>query len=33
MIEQAKFMYPFLGKVFEKELKTNEDQGRKENYN
>ena len=33
MIEQAKFMYSFLGKTFEKELKMIEDQGRKENYN
>ena len=30
MIEQAKFTYSLLGKVFEKQIKTTEDQGEKQ---
>ena len=30
MIEQAKFTYSPLGKAFEKQIKTNEDQGKKQ---
>ena len=30
IIEQARFTYSFLGKAFEKQIKTNEDQGEKQ---
>ena len=30
IMEQTKFFYYFLGKAFDKQIKTNEDQGRKQ---